>query len=92
MKMKKSYGYARLQQVLEPSPYRVTPRCSFCRQCGGCQLLSGKRQGDPIDYQKAKQVYGVEVVAPAIADAYFRYDGKRRTALPLEETPYAKNG
>ncbi len=28
--------------------------------------------------------------APAIADAYFRYDGKRRTALPLEETPYAK--
>ncbi len=28
--------------------------------------------------------------APAIADAYFRYDGKRRTALPLEGTPYAK--
>lgn len=46
MKMKKSYGYARLQQVLEPSPYRVTPRCSFCRQCGGCQLqaLEYKKQ------------------------------------------------
>ena len=28
--------------------------------------------------------------APAIADAYFRYDGKFRTALPLEGTPYAK--
>ncbi len=28
--------------------------------------------------------------APAIADAYFRYDGRRRTALPLEGTPYAK--
>ncbi|MCI8330254.1 MAG: selenium-dependent xanthine dehydrogenase [Oscillibacter sp.] len=28
--------------------------------------------------------------APAIAGAYFRYDGKRRTALPLEGTPYAK--
>ena len=28
--------------------------------------------------------------APAIADAYFRYDGKRRTALPLEGTPYSK--
>ncbi len=28
--------------------------------------------------------------APAIADAYFRYDGKRRTSLPLEGTPYAK--
>lgn len=28
--------------------------------------------------------------APAIADAYFRYDGKFRTKLPLEDTPYAK--
>ncbi len=28
--------------------------------------------------------------APAIADAYYRYDGKRRTALPLEGTPYSK--
>ena len=28
--------------------------------------------------------------APAIADAYFRYDGKRRTSLPLADTPYAK--
>ena len=28
--------------------------------------------------------------APAIAGAYFRYDGKRRTSLPLEGTPYAK--
>ena len=28
--------------------------------------------------------------APAIADAYFRYDGERRYALPLENTPYAR--
>ncbi len=28
--------------------------------------------------------------APAIADAYFRYDGRRRTSLPLEGTPYSK--
>jgi len=28
--------------------------------------------------------------APAIADAYFRYDGKFRTSLPLEDTPYTK--
>ena len=28
--------------------------------------------------------------APAIAGEYFRYDGKRRTALPLEGTPYAQ--
>jgi len=28
--------------------------------------------------------------APAVADAYFRYDGKFRTSLPLEDTPYSK--
>ena len=28
--------------------------------------------------------------APAIADAYFRYDGERRYSLPLEHTPYER--
>ena len=28
--------------------------------------------------------------APAIADAYYRYDGKFRTSLPLENTPYTR--
>ena len=30
--------------------------------------------------------------APAIADAYFRYDGERRTKLPLTNTPYERKG
>lgn len=38
MKMKKNYGYARLMEVLEPSPHRVEPPCPVARQCGGCQL------------------------------------------------------
>lgn len=38
MKTKKSYGFARLMQVLEPSFCRVEPRCGVARQCGGCQL------------------------------------------------------
>lgn len=38
MKMKKNYGYARLMEVLEPSPYRVEPKCTYHRQCGGCQI------------------------------------------------------
>ena len=28
--------------------------------------------------------------APAVADAYYRYDGKFRTSLPLEGTPYTR--
>lgn len=30
--------------------------------------------------------------APAVADAYFRFDGVRRTSLPLEGTPYSRKG
>lgn len=38
MKMKKSYGFARLLEVLEASPARVEPKCPVARSCGGCQL------------------------------------------------------
>lgn len=38
MKMKKSYGFARLMEVMEPSASRVIPSCPVARQCGGCQL------------------------------------------------------
>lgn len=42
MKMKKSYGYARLMRILEPSVHRVEPRCPVARQCGGCQIQAMK--------------------------------------------------
>ena len=38
MKVKKSYGFARLMKVLKPSPHRVTPPCPVASSCGGCQL------------------------------------------------------
>ncbi len=38
MKSRKSYGYGRLMEILEPSPDRVEPLCPVARQCGGCQL------------------------------------------------------
>ena len=34
----KSFGYGRLMEVLEPSEYRVEPRCPIARKCGGCQI------------------------------------------------------
>lgn len=40
MKTKKSYGFARLMEVLEPSAGRVAAPCPVARQCGGCQLQS----------------------------------------------------
>lgn len=45
-KLKKNYGYARLMEIVEPSPWRVDPVCRFHRQCGGCQIqaLSYEKQ------------------------------------------------
>ncbi len=38
MKAKKGYAYAHLDEVLTPSPDRVTPPCPKARSCGGCSL------------------------------------------------------
>ncbi len=46
VKSKKNYAYARLEKVIQPSPFRVEPKCPCHRQCGGCQLqaLSYEKQ------------------------------------------------
>lgn len=35
-KKKKNYAEARLLDMLEPSPFRVAPRCRYSGYCGGC--------------------------------------------------------
>lgn len=45
MKAKKNYAYARLEKVITPSPFRVTPKCEYARPCGGCQIQA-------LDYLK----------------------------------------
>jgi 23S rRNA (uracil1939-C5)-methyltransferase len=37
-RLKKTYGYARVEEILEPSENRVEPPCPISRRCGGCQL------------------------------------------------------
>lgn len=53
LKNKKTYAYARLERVIKPSPYRVEPKCSYHRQCGGCQIqaLSYEKQ---LEYKESK--------------------------------------
>ncbi len=38
MKVKKGYAYARLMNIMVPSPNRREPKCMYHRQCGGCQI------------------------------------------------------
>ncbi len=45
-KLKKNYGYARVEEILSPSTFRVEPKCTLHRRCGGCQIqaLSYEKQ------------------------------------------------
>lgn len=45
LKVKKNYGFAKALKIIEPSKFRVEPRCEFHRQCGGCQIQA-------LDYNK----------------------------------------
>ena len=45
VKLKKNYGYGRLMEIIEPSPYRVASPCPVSRACGGCTLMA-------MDYKK----------------------------------------
>lgn len=38
MKMKKTYGFARLIKLISPSSDRIEAPCPVARQCGGCQI------------------------------------------------------
>ena len=46
VKIKKTYGYARLMEIQEASPDRTEPGCLLNRACGGCQIqaLSYEKQ------------------------------------------------
>ena len=37
-KLKKTYGYARVEEILQASKQRTEPRCELHKRCGGCQI------------------------------------------------------
>lgn len=37
-KLKKNYGYARVEEIITPSVFRVKPECELYKRCGGCQI------------------------------------------------------
>lgn len=68
--VKKSYASGRILNILEESPQRVKPQCSFYEKCGGCQLqhlnykgqLSVKRQQVKDAIERIGHITGCEVL------------------------------
>ena len=62
LKTKKTYGYAKIETIVTPSPFRVTPRCELASRCGGCQIqqLSYEKQ---LEYKQNKVRNCIERIA-----------------------------
>lgn len=86
IKMKKTYGYAKLLEIIEPSPDRTEPLCPIHKQCGGCQIqaLSYEKQ---LEYKQNKiqnnlmRIGGIDIsqipMEPVIGMQHaFRYRNK----------------
>ncbi|MCR5657237.1 MAG: 23S rRNA (uracil(1939)-C(5))-methyltransferase RlmD [Butyrivibrio sp.] len=99
MKSKKNYAYAHLDQVIEASPYRVTPKCPVSRACGGCQIqnMSYEKQ---LEFKRNKvrnnivRLGGFEadfidsIMEPAIGmdgDTCYRYRNKAQFPIGTDK-------
>ena len=96
-KLKKNYGYARLEMVVRPSGLRVEPRCPLYRRCGGCQLqamapqaqLAFKEQkvrGNLIRLGGFAADFVAEVMEPIVGmEEPFRYRNKAQFPLGTDK-------
>lgn len=53
VKVKKSFAYGKIMEILEPSQDRVSPICEVAKWCGGCQLQHLSYKGQ-LEYKKKK--------------------------------------
>lgn len=56
MKTKKNYGFARLIEIIEASPFRVNPKCKIADRCGGCSIQH-------INYEKQLEIKQNRVIS-----------------------------
>lgn len=75
VKVLKSYAFAKLIEVVEPSPHRITPLCPVFNQCGGCSMQH-------TDYE-----YELEFKTNKVRDCLKRIGGIDTPVLPCIGSP-----
>ena len=87
LKAKKTYGYAKVEELINPSPDRVEPKCAVAGKCGGCQLqhLSYERQ---LAYKEDKVKNCLQRIGGMPAE---QLEQVMETIIGMEEPFYYRN-
>lgn len=82
-KLKKNYGYARVEEIVSPSTFRIEPKCNLHRRCGGCQIQA-------LSYEKQLEFKAQKVRGNLIRIGGFSEEEIDAKMLPVVgmETPY----
>lgn len=87
-KLKKNYGYARVEEILRPSVCRVEPKCALHKRCGGCQIQAmdyeaqlqfkqSKVRGNLIRIGGFDEAFVDEIMLPVVGmEMPYRYRNK----------------
>ncbi len=87
LSVKKGYAYAKLLNIIKPSPVRREPKCKHFYKCGGCDLqhihydTQLKMKVDSVK-ETLKRVGGVEVSNIEIVGSR-EYDCRNKLTLPF---------
>lgn len=96
-KLKKNYGYARVEEILEPSACRVEPKCALHARCGGCQIQAmhydcqleykqNKVRGNLIRIGGFAEEYVDEIMLPIVGmETPYRYRNKAQFPIGTDK-------
>ncbi|WP_238882961.1 23S rRNA (uracil(1939)-C(5))-methyltransferase RlmD [Clostridium sp. YIM B02551] len=89
IKVKKTYAFGKLLEILEPSKDRETPICPIYKRCGGCTLQHMKYRGQ-LDFKKDRVKECVSKIGKLSEDlvldtigAEYPYRYRNKVQLPV---------
>lgn len=91
VKVKKTYAYGRLEELIEPSAYRANPACENARSCGGCSLMHMSYEKQ-LEYKANKvkscleRIGGIENASEIMEEAHgmeIPYNYRNKMQLPV---------